>query len=52
MGFDRYSRRTRQEFLEDLLATTSPAYLKSISQARNDYRESHIYSHEDVFAAQ
>nr|VFK38295.1 MAG: hypothetical protein BECKSD772F_GA0070984_102323 [Candidatus Kentron sp. SD]VFK44221.1 MAG: hypothetical protein BECKSD772E_GA0070983_10356 [Candidatus Kentron sp. SD]VFK78926.1 MAG: hypothetical protein BECKSD772D_GA0070982_102934 [Candidatus Kentron sp. SD] len=44
--------RTRQEFLEDLLAATSPDYLDSIRQARNDYREGRIYSHEDIFAAQ
>jgi len=41
---------TQQEFLEDLLAQTSPEYLESIRQARNDYREGRIYSHEDVFA--
>nr|VFK16201.1 MAG: hypothetical protein BECKLPF1236B_GA0070989_10915 [Candidatus Kentron sp. LPFa] len=43
---------TQQAFLEDLLAATSPNYLESIRQARNDYREGRIYSHEDIFAAQ
>nr|VFK26956.1 MAG: hypothetical protein BECKMB1821G_GA0114241_102428 [Candidatus Kentron sp. MB]VFK31214.1 MAG: hypothetical protein BECKMB1821I_GA0114274_102127 [Candidatus Kentron sp. MB]VFK75394.1 MAG: hypothetical protein BECKMB1821H_GA0114242_102128 [Candidatus Kentron sp. MB] len=42
----------RQEFIEDLLAATSPEYLESIRQARNDYREGHVYSHEDVFSDQ
>nr|VFJ50450.1 MAG: hypothetical protein BECKDK2373C_GA0170839_10293 [Candidatus Kentron sp. DK]VFJ65154.1 MAG: hypothetical protein BECKDK2373B_GA0170837_11464 [Candidatus Kentron sp. DK] len=41
---------TQQEFLEDLLAQTSPGYLESIRQARSDYREGRVYSHEDAFA--
>jgi len=41
---------TREEFLEDLLAQTSPEYPESIRQARDDYREGRVYSHEDVFA--
>nr|VFJ77813.1 MAG: hypothetical protein BECKFW1821C_GA0114237_11408 [Candidatus Kentron sp. FW] len=45
-------REAQQEFIEDLLAATSPEYLESIREARNDYRESRIYSHEDVFADQ
>ena len=29
----------REFFIENLLAATSPEYLKSISQARKDYKE-------------
>ena len=39
----------RQAFLEDLLAATSPEYLASIREAREDYRRGRILSHEDVF---
>jgi len=43
-------QETRQVFLEELLAATSPEYLESIRQARNDYREGRVYSHDHVFA--
>jgi len=39
----------RDSFLEDLLAATSPEYLKSIRDARDDYRARRIKSHEEVF---
>ncbi len=42
--------KTQQEaFIEDLLAAVSPEYLESIREARADYREGRVYSHEDVF---
>lgn len=37
------------DFLEELLMASSPEYLKSIKEARRDYEEGRIYSHEDVF---
>nr|VFJ57543.1 MAG: hypothetical protein BECKFW1821A_GA0114235_107214 [Candidatus Kentron sp. FW] len=45
-------REAQQEFIEDLLAATSPEYLESIREARDDYREGRVHSHEDVFADQ
>lgn len=38
-----------QDFLEDLLAATSPAYLESIREARRDYETGRVSSHEDLF---
>ena len=39
-----------KEFLiENLLAATSPDYLKSIEEAREDYRRGRVRSHEEVF---
>ena len=37
------------DFLEDLLAAASPAYLKSIREARQDYRKGRVFTHEQVF---
>lgn len=42
-------KKERDSFLEDLLAATSPEYLKSIKEARSDYREGRTKSHQDVF---
>ena len=41
---------TEREFLiENLLAATSPDYLKSIEEAREDYRQGRVLSPEAVF---
>jgi hypothetical protein len=45
----RLGERERKSFLEDLLAATSPEYLKSIEEARRDYKEGRIYTHEEAF---
>lgn len=37
------------DFLEDLLALASPAYRKSIREAREDYRRGRIFTHQQVF---
>ncbi|HUS88206.1 MAG TPA: hypothetical protein VMW91_02360 [Desulfosporosinus sp.] len=42
-------KKERDSFLEDLLAATSPEYLKSIKESREDYRAGRIKSHEEVF---
>ncbi|MDZ7290766.1 MAG: hypothetical protein ONB44_14135 [candidate division KSB1 bacterium] len=42
-------KRDRLAFLEDLLAATSPEYLASIREAREDYRRGRVVSHEEVF---
>ena len=39
----------REFFLENLLAALSPEYLKSIEEARQDYRQGRTVSHEEVF---
>ena len=39
----------REFFIENLLAALSPEYLKSIEEARKDYQEGRVLSHEDVF---
>jgi hypothetical protein len=42
-------KRKRDAFLEDLLAATSPEYLKSIWEARADYRAKRVKTHGEVF---
>jgi len=42
-------KKERDAFLEDLLASTSPEYLKSIKEARADYKAKKVKSHKDVF---
>ncbi|MBI2919415.1 MAG: hypothetical protein HYY01_15690 [Chloroflexi bacterium] len=39
----------REWFLENLLAATSPDYLKSIREAREDYQQGRTVTAEDVF---
>lgn len=39
----------REFFIENLLAALSPEYLKSIEEARKDYKEGQILSHDEVF---
>jgi hypothetical protein len=39
----------RDAFWEDLLAATSSEYLKSIREARRDYKAGRINTHEAVF---
>lgn len=37
------------DLLEDLLAMTSHKYLKSIREAREDFKKGRVFTHEDVF---
>jgi hypothetical protein len=39
----------RDAFLEDLLAATSPEYLKGIREARSEYKSKKVRTHEEVF---
>ena len=39
----------REWFLENLLAATSPEYLESIREAREDYREGRVIEAEELF---
>ena len=42
-------KKDRDAFLEDLLAATSPEYLKSIKEARADYKAKRVKTHYEVF---
>lgn len=42
-------KKERQLFLEDLIASTSPEYLRSIKEARRDHKAGKVKSHEEVF---
>jgi len=39
----------RENLIEDLLAQASPEYLESIREAREDYRQGRVSSHDEVF---
>ncbi len=45
----KMKKKEREAFLEDLLAATSPEYLKSIRDARADYKAKRTKSHDEVF---
>ena len=45
----RMKRTERDAFLEDLLAATSPDYLRSIKEARADYKAGRVKTHVEVF---
>ncbi len=47
----KMSKKERESFLEDLLASTSPEYLKSIREARDDYKKGRVRTHKEVFAS-
>jgi hypothetical protein len=42
-------KEEQEDFLENLLAATSPDYLDSIREARQDYKDGRIYTHDEVF---
>jgi len=46
----KMKRKERLAFLEDLLAATSPKYLDSIRETREDYRRGVVLTHDEVFA--
>ena len=45
----KMKKKEREAFLENLLAATSPDYLKSIKDARADYKAKRTKSHDEVF---
>ncbi|MBU4286946.1 MAG: hypothetical protein KKI12_02105 [Proteobacteria bacterium] len=49
MAIKKMSKKKRDAFLEDLLASTSPEYLKSIKEARSDYKVGRVKTHQEVF---
>ena len=45
----RMNKKDRTALVEDILASSSPEYLKSIREAREDYRKGRIFTHDEVF---
>lgn len=45
----KLNKKERDEFIEELLAASSPEYLSSIREARAEYRSGRTKSHEEVF---
>ena len=48
-AIQKMAKQERDSFLEDLLAVTSPEYLKSIKEARADYKAGRVQDHKLVF---
>ena len=48
-ALQQLSDEDRELFIENLLAATSPEYLKSIKEARRDYGEGKIIHYEKLF---
>ena len=47
----KMNKKERDAFLEDLLASSSPEYLKSIKEARCDYKAGRVKTHREVFGS-
>lgn len=45
----RMKKNERAVLIEDILAAASPEYLKSIREAREDYRKGRTFTHDEVF---
>ncbi|MBI4826087.1 MAG: hypothetical protein HY807_06655 [Nitrospirae bacterium] len=45
----KMKKHERESFIEDLLAVTSPDYLKSVKEARVDYKAGKTKSHKEIF---
>lgn len=43
------NKKDRENFLEELLAATSPEYLESIKDARADHSSGRVKTHDEVF---
>ena len=43
------NKEEQEDFLENLLAATSPHYLESIKEAREDYKNGRTFSHNEIF---
>jgi len=50
-ALNKMPKKQRDSFLEDLLASTSPEYLKSIKEARADYKAGRVKTHQEVFGS-
>jgi len=45
----KMKKHDREAFIEDLIAMTSPEYLKSIREARAEYKAGKTKSHKEIF---
>ncbi len=45
----KMKKHERESFIEDLLAMTSPDYLKSVKEARSEYKAGRTKSHKEIF---
>lgn len=45
----RMKKKDRETFIEELLAITSPDYLQSIQEAREEYKAGKTKSHNEIF---
>ena len=48
-ALEKLEPEEKELFIENLLAATSPEYLGSINEAREDYRAGRVSTHEEVF---
>jgi hypothetical protein len=48
-AIQKMAKKEKGSFLEDLLALTSPKYLKSIKEARSDYKAGRVKDFREVF---
>ena len=46
----RMKKKDRDVFIEDLLALTSPDYLRSIREAREEYKAGKTKAHNEIFS--
>ena len=46
----RMKKKDREAFIEDLLALTSPDYLRSIREAREEYKAGKTKSRNEIFS--
>lgn len=42
-------KKERENFIENLIASTSPEYLQSVKEARGEYKTGKTKSHKEVF---
>jgi hypothetical protein len=47
-ALNRLSAEDRELFIENLLAATSPDYLDSIREAKEDYRTGHFFADDEL----
>ena len=47
-ALNKLSAEDRELFIENLLAATSPDYMNSISEAREDYRASRVLTDDEL----
>lgn len=47
----KLSTSEREDYIENLLAATAPEYINSIKEARADYKQGRIQTHNQVFGA-